>query len=174
MAGAALLFAGASSAMDLIGGLFGYLASKEAAGAAESRARMIRMEADADAQRYAEQARGFNAKQRLAYLKSGVELSGSPLDVLDDDMLTAEANIASIRASGAARALGAEGEAAQARIGGRNALIAGISGGMGKVAMAAYSSGKTEGVADTNRKSVNPGGSGASGYYSDFLRSEFR
>ena len=156
---ASLLFAGASSALDLMGGLFGYLASQEAAGIAESRARMIRTEAEAEAQRYGEQARSFKATQKLAYLKSGVDLSGSPLDVLDHDMLLAEENISAIRAGGAAHALDAENQGAQARIGGRAALIAGISSGLGKIGQGLYQAGKTDTRADYNRKdtSVNTG-----------------
>lgn len=169
MAGAALLFAGASTALDLMGGLFGYLASKEAAGISESRARMVRMEAEADATRYAEQARGFAAKQRLAYLKSGVDLDGSPLDVLDHDMLTAQENIAAIRASGRANALDHEFAAGNSRNAGRSALVAAISGGAGKMASAAYGSSKSSATADYDRKDLNPSGS-ARGYY----QSEFR
>lgn len=155
MAGAALLFAGASAAMDLMGGLFGYLASKEIAATAESRGRMIRNEAEAEAQRYAEQARGFRATQKLAYLKSGVDLSGSPLDIMDHDMLTAQENISAIRASGEARALDQDFQAGNARISGRSALVNGISGGISKIGMAAYTSGKTADKGGYDRKDLN-------------------
>ncbi len=127
MAAASLLFAGASSALDLMNGLFSYLASKEMAGISESRGRMIRMEAEADAQRYAEQARGFRATQKLAYLKSGVELSGSPLDVLDETSRVTEENLSAIRARGAAGQLDQNMEATQTRVAGRAALISGIA-----------------------------------------------
>jgi hypothetical protein len=154
--GPALLFAGASSAMDLMSGLFGYLASKEAAAAAESRGRMIRMEAEAEAQRYAEQAKSLRAKTKLAYLKNGVDLSGSPLDVLDADILTADENISAIRAGGAARALDASNAAAGARNAGRAALIAGISSGISKTSKGAYQSSSADVLGDYNRKDMNP------------------
>lgn len=142
MAGAALLFAGASSALDLMGGLFGYLASGDQAAIADSRARMIRMEAEADAQRYAEQAESVSAQGRVNYLKSGVLLTGSPLDVLDHDMLVARENISAIRSGGEVRALDQELEATQIRNAGRMALINGITGSLGKVGSAGYQYGK--------------------------------
>lgn len=111
MASGALLFAGASAGLDLLGGLFGYFASEEAAGTAESRGRLIRAEAEADAQRYQEQARGFKATQKLAFLKAGVDLSGSPLDILDETARVASENISAIQARGAAGQLEAEGQA---------------------------------------------------------------
>ena len=148
-------YAAASAGLDILSGLFGYFVAQEAAGIAESRGRLLRLEAEADAQRYAEAARGFSAKQRLAYLKSGVYLSGSPLDVLDRDMLTAEENISAIRARGAAGQLDAEGQAAQERLSGRQALISGITGGVGKVAMASYLSGKTKESAKITNNTPN-------------------
>ena len=142
--GPALLFAGASSALDLMGGLFSYLAAGEMAEIAESRGRMLRMEAEADAVRYAEQARALRGQQAVAYIKSGVTLEGSPLDVLDRDALIASENISAIRAGGQARELDQRGLAAQARIAGRTAFIAGITGGAKTMSSAfAYSSIKT-------------------------------
>lgn len=151
---AALLFAGASAGLDLMSGLFGYLASQDAAAISESRARMIRNEADAEATRYAEEAHNALAQTKVSYLKAGVYLSGSPLDVLDHDILTAQENISSIRAGGEARAMEQENDAAQQRIGGRLALLQGITGGMGKVGQAAYYSGKSSENSTDNRKAI--------------------
>lgn len=151
---AALLFAGATSALDIMSGVFGHLAAKEAAGIAESRARMIRNEAEAEAQRYSEQARGLRAKTKLAYLKSGVDLSGSPLDILDADILTANENIAAIKARGRAGELDFNIQAGQVRNQGRAALIGGISSAFSRFGMAAYSASKTAGVGATNDKNV--------------------
>ena len=130
MADKSLLLAGTSSALDLMGGYFGYLASQEMAAVAESRGRMLRLEADTDAVRYAEQARSLRGSQALAYLKSGVKLEGSPLDVLDHDALIAQENISAIRAGGRARQLEQENTGAQARAAGRAAFLQAISGGM--------------------------------------------
>lgn len=163
MASAALLFAGADAAINLMSGLFGYLAAQEAAGIAQSRARMIRDEANADAQRYAEQARSFTATQKMAYVKSGVTLTGSPLDVIDHDILVAQENISAIQARGAAQALGAENEAAAARIGGRTALLSGISGAARAGMYAASDYAGTASAATQNDKNLNPTGFGYSG-----------
>jgi hypothetical protein len=133
--GPAMVFAGASAAMDLLGGVFSYMASNEAAKTAESRGRMLRMEAEADALRYAEQARGFKAQQKVAYLKSGVDLSGSPLAILDESARVAQENISAIRARGEAAEMGQKQQAAQARAGGRMALVNAVSSstvGVGK------------------------------------------
>lgn len=140
-------------------GLFGYLAAQDAAEISDSRARMIRNEAEAEATRYSEQAQNTLARTKLQFLKSGVMLSGSPLDVLDHDILTAQENIASIRAGGDARALDQENQATQQRIGGRLALIQGITGGMSKVGQAAYYSGKSSSTSEYDRKDVNSTGS---------------
>ena len=154
MAAAALLFAGATSALDLMQGLFGYLAAKEGAGIAESRGRMLRLEAEADAQRYAEQARGFRASQKVAFLKSGVELSGSPLDILDETARITQENLSAIRARGVASQQEQNDQASMARIGGRAALIAGITQGISRFGMAAYQSGKTAESAQPRNNTV--------------------
>jgi hypothetical protein len=149
-----MIFAGASAGLDMLSGLFGYLASEQAAALADSRGRMLRLEAEAEAQRYGEQARGLRAQTKLAYLKSGVALSGSPLDVLDADMLTAQENISAIQARGAADQLDAENQGAQALASGRNALLSGITGGIGKLAWANYKSDKTTDKSTQNRKDI--------------------
>lgn len=163
MAATALMFAAADATLNILSGVFGYLAAKEATRAAQSRARMIRDEANADAQRYAEQARGFAASQRMAYVKSGVLLTGSPLDVLDHDILIAQENISTIRARGAAQALGAENEAAAARISGRSALVGGIAGAFRTGVYAAGEYAGTAKVASANDRNLQPTGFGYNG-----------
>jgi len=121
-------FGVAGAGLDLLGGLFGLLAGEEFAGAAESRGRMLQLEAETDAQRFSEQARSFKARQKLGFLKSGVQLTGSPLAILDETMRVTQENISAIRAGGRARALGAEFEAVGARQRGRAALIGGVRG----------------------------------------------
>lgn len=134
----AFLFAGASAALDLIGGLFGSFASKEAAGIAASRGRMLRDEAEADAARYAEQAKGLRAQQAVNYRKSGVTLSGSPLAILDETIRVANENISAIRAGGQAKQLEQETLAGQYRNKGRAALLSGLSSATNKIMWGAY------------------------------------
>lgn len=155
MTGNQVLGLGAVSAgLDLMGGLFGYFAADQMAEAAASQGRMLRMEAEADAQRYAEQARGITAQQKLAFLKSGVQLTGSPLAVIDNDILTAQENINAIRARGAAQQEAANREATSARMSGRNALLQGITSGLGKLAWASYAKSSLDRTASENRKDI--------------------
>lgn len=119
--------AGTVAGLDILAGLFGYFAGEQAAQAAESRSNLLRLEAEADAVRYAEEARRFRGTQSLAYLKSGVTLEGSPLDVLDEDARIASENLSAIRARGAARAQDELYRASELRGRGRSALLSGVS-----------------------------------------------
>lgn len=132
----ALMMAGVQGGMSLLGGLMGFLGAEDTAAMAESRGRMIRAEADADAQRYAERAQAFKATQKVAFLKNGVTLSGSPLDVLARTARVAQENISAIRARGAAGQFDQEMQATQAGINGRNALIGGMASAIGGVGSA--------------------------------------
>lgn len=143
---AALVIAGVSAGLEILGGLFGYLQSEQAAEQAQSRGRMLRDEADADAQRYAEQARVFKETQALSYLKSGVTLEGSPLDVLDETVRVTSENLSAIRARGAAQQFDMESQAENFRFRGRAGLIGGIAkGGIG-LAKAGYADNSNAGA----------------------------
>lgn len=139
---AALAFAGASAGLNILGGLFGYLAAEDAASISESRGRLLLIEADADAERYAEQARGFKASQKLAFLKSGVTLEGSPLDILDETARVTSENLSAMRARATAQGLEADAQASALRDQGRAALIGGVAGAASSFASAAYKSGR--------------------------------
>ena len=147
------MFAAASMTLDVVGGLFGFMVSKQAAAAAESRARMFLMEADADAQRYGEQAKTFKSSQKLAFLKAGVQLSGSPLDILAETVRVADENISAIRAKGRADALDAMNGATEARVSGRNALVSGITGAA-QTGLKAYGAGAKAASAGVPRAKV--------------------
>ncbi len=123
---------------SILSGLFGYMAGQNAQATYDSRARMIRAEAEADAVRYEEQVGHFKATQKLAYLKSGVQISGSPLDVLDETIRAGHERANAIRSEGAARALDARMGGEQAAMSGRNALVAGITGAAKTVTAGAY------------------------------------
>lgn len=120
-----------SAGLDVVAGVFGYLSSLNADSIARSRADMIRAAAEANAQRYGEQAERSNAERKMMYLSSGVTLAGSPIDVLDTQARIASENIASIRMQGAVEASDEEqaGKAALAK--GRDALLSGFSQGAG-------------------------------------------
>ena len=123
---------------DIMSGLFGYFAGQNLQDMYESQARMLRAEADAEATRYQEQVGHFKASQKLAFLKSGVQLSGSPLDILDETIRVGVENANAIRASGESRAMDARMGGMQAGTAGRNALVSGIAGAARATARGAY------------------------------------
>ncbi len=123
-----------SAGLDLVSGVFGYLSAQNAQSVANSRADMIRMNAQANAQRYAEKATADIAQQKVMFLASGVTLAGSPIDVLDEHIRLASEDVQSIEMSGAAEALDEEQTGSNAMTTGRNALIGGVSAAAGAVA----------------------------------------
>ncbi len=122
---------GVSAGLDVLSGVFGYLTSLNAQSAANSQADMIRTEAEANAQRYEEQAAHFKAQEGVMYSASGVKLAGSPIDALAQTALTASQNAESIRMAGDREALGEETRGVNAANQGRAALVAGLDKGVG-------------------------------------------
>ena len=118
---------GISAGLDLLSGVFGFLSSMNAASIANSQADLIRAEAEANAQRYGEQATQFQAQQKVMYLASGVKLAGSPVDALAADARIANENMAAIRMGGAREAAGEEMAGVNASMQGRAQLIGGMS-----------------------------------------------
>lgn len=117
---------GVSAGLDLISGVFGYLSSMNAASVASSQAEMIRTEAEANAQRYAEQAAQFEAHEKVMYLSSGVTLAGSPVDALATSARLASENEMAIRMGGEQQALNAETQGVNDENKGRAALVGGF------------------------------------------------
>ena len=148
---------GAQGGLELLAGLFGYLGGEQAAGMAQSRASLLRMESEADARRYMEQADHLVATQKVEFLKAGVQLTGSPLDILDETMRVSTENINAIRARGAQQAQDLETQGAQASVAGRMALLSGITGGALSVAKGAKSYQDVNRMQSMNRKSTPTG-----------------
>lgn len=140
---------GVSAGMDLLSGVFGYLSAQNNASIAQSRADLIRIEAEANAQRYAEQAAQFEAHEKVMYLASGVKLAGSPIDALATTARIAHENVEAIRMGGEAKAMDEETAASNAEAQGRAALVGGFDRtvGMGISSYAAASGqNKNEGL----------------------------
>jgi len=93
----------------------------------KSQAELLRIENNAAAGRYEREAKGFKAEQSVQFLKSGVKLTGSPLDILDETSRIASENVSAIRASGEAGATSLEMQAVNAAATGRRALIGGFA-----------------------------------------------
>lgn len=145
----------ASAGMDILAGLFSYMNGRNAQAMMDSRARMIRDEAEVDAQLYSEQAEGFKAKQKLAFLKSGVQLTGSPLDILDETARTARENISAIRARGRSDEFDAQMAGLEAAQQGRAALIGGGFSAAKTSLMGMYSINRNAKTATTPRNNTN-------------------
>lgn len=107
---------GVSSGLDLFSGLMGMSAADAQNSSLRSQARLLQVESEADIARYAAESRAFKAEQAQRYLKSGVTLEGSPLDILDETSRVAAENISAMRAKSAAEASGlrAKGRGLQA------------------------------------------------------------
>jgi hypothetical protein len=119
---------GVSAGLDMISGVFGYLSSLSAQSIANSQADMIRTEAEANAQRYEEQAAQHEAQQKVMYSASGVTLAGSPIDALATSARIANENAAAIRMGGEREAANAEMGGTNAEMKGRDALAGGFVG----------------------------------------------
>ena len=118
---------GSSMGLEMVSGLFNIDAAESQASALRSQASLVRAETAAEIERYKISASRFKSSQKMAYIKSGVKLEGSPLDVLDETALTASENISAIRAQGEAEALKLKSQARNVRAQGRAALVGGLT-----------------------------------------------
>ena len=125
MAGIPLLATAAAGA-SLLQGFTANQAAKQEASLMDQQAQLAQQEASAEADRRATEARKFLAQQKLAYIKNGVRLTGSPLDVLDETISESQKDVNSVVSSGNARANLYSAKAAQTRNAGRSALIGGF------------------------------------------------
>lgn len=112
---------------NLLEGVFGMSAADAQAGALKSQLSLMRAESEADIARYAEKTRGLRAEQSVRYLKSGVTLEGSPLDILDETMRISSENISAMRAKTTADILSAKSKISAIRGQGRAALVGGLT-----------------------------------------------
>jgi hypothetical protein len=71
---------------------------------AEANAQAARQSAAFEEERTRERARRLQGSQRAAYAKAGVQMVGSPLEVLDETAIEAELDAQAIRYGGAVRA----------------------------------------------------------------------
>jgi len=117
------ILAASSGGLDLLSGIFSMDAADSRASTLRSQARLVEAEANADASRYASEATAFKASQKMAFLKSGVKLEGSPLDILDETARVSTENISAIRARGQAQALSLKSEAGAVKAEGRLAFL---------------------------------------------------
>jgi len=120
----AVILKGISTAASIVSGIQQFSqANKQSKRAQEEAEARAREEARANIE--------FEGRQKLAFLKSGVSLEGSPLLVLADTRERGQQNIQNIIDSGEARASAIRGA-------GRNALFGGFAQGLGTAAGADF------------------------------------
>jgi hypothetical protein len=142
------LTTGTTMGLDIYQGVVSQRIAENQAQSMRDQISLVRAESEADIARYAEQAKDFKAKQKLAYLKSGVQLSGSPLDILDETVRVGSENINAMRAKAEAKVSGIRAGASEMEAKGRAALIAGF-GNATKTMISQY--GKMAGSAKPKR-----------------------
>lgn len=118
--GLGTILSGVSAVSSIIGG---FQQSREA----EEQARLARADAEARARAEARDAIEFEGRQKLAFLKSGVALTGTPLAVLAETRSRGLENVRNVIDSG-------ERTASSIRTRGRSALIGGLTEGIGTLA----------------------------------------
>ncbi len=92
-------------------------------------ARIVQRESFREAERVNRENVKFRKRQKLAFLKSGVSLEGSPLLVLEETQILGREEVRSILRSGVAQAGLITRKATITRGKGRAALISGIASG---------------------------------------------
>lgn len=112
----------------ILGGMSERDAQKSRAGMFEDESRLASAEATANAKQRARDVRRFAANQKVAFLKNGVTLEGSPLLALEDTYQQGQEEVNAITDSGNARAslYWREGQIAKKQ--GRAAMVGGILG----------------------------------------------
>lgn len=121
------VLSGTTAGLNLAEGIFGMSAADARADSLRSQLSLIRAESEADIVRYADKARGLKAEQSVKYLKSGVTLEGSPLEILDETVRVSSENISAMRAKTTADILTAKSQISAIRGQGRAALVGGFS-----------------------------------------------
>jgi hypothetical protein len=128
MTAALVAFTVISAGSKVLQGVQENKAAKAEAELLEQQGRIEAAEAQAEAQRVADERRKFQKRQILAFLKNGVALSGSPLLVVEETIRKSQEEVNAIATAGRARTMLRFQQAALERARGRNALIGGFLG----------------------------------------------
>lgn len=135
----------ATLATSVAGGIAADKASKKEANLLMDQSRLAQEEALADAKRQADEGRQFIKNQKLAFLKNGVTLAGSPLLVLEETTRIKQEEVNATVRRGNAQSRFYAAQADIARRGGRASLISGIGGGVAS-AGSMFASGANQGL----------------------------
>ena len=128
----------ASGVSQIAGGASASQAANAQAKLQEEQGKIALDEANREAERKGVERRRFLAEQRMAYLASGVDLSGTPGIVQSDTFKEFQMEIDALRRSGVAHYSLYRRQAAITRSTGRAKLTSGILSGIGIVGLSSY------------------------------------
>lgn len=135
----------ASTVSTVASGFAGQQAAESEASLQEAQASLSKQEADIEADRVDRANTLFRKKQKLAFIKSGLELEGTPLLFLEETRREGAKEVKAIRRRGEAiKGLGFA-QASQTRSKGRAKLIGSITKGASD-ALGTFALGKSQGI----------------------------
>ena len=135
---ALIAFTAISATGSIVQGIQQNRAAKAEADLLEEQGLIQQEEAVAEAQRIANDRRKFRKKQKIAFIKNGVTLAGSPLLVLEETRRESQEEVDAIVRRGRAQAALAFQQAALTRGSGRAALLGGIFGAATSLAIGGF------------------------------------
>jgi len=159
--GAAIALSVVAAGFSVAGGLSARDSAKKEASAQEEQARLANAEARREADRTAKTNDVFRRRQKLAFLKSGVLLEGSPLLVLQETQEESQKEVDAIRARGNALEDLGKRRASVTRSEGRAKLIGSIGQAIGTIGQAGIAASSSGGSGSGSGGSGGGGGGGA-------------
>ncbi len=136
---------GAQAVGEVAGGITATTAAEQEADRLDQQAQLINAEAQEEALRVSKERERFRKKQKLAFLKSGVTLAGSPLLILEETKRESAKEVEAIRRRGRAGLFFGQLQARQTKALGRSKLIGSIVGTAGSTTTSIFT-GKTAGI----------------------------
>jgi hypothetical protein len=138
-------FAAVSAVSSIAGGMTANKAARAEASLLDEQGRIAQQEAAAEAQRVANENRRFMKRQKLAFLKNGVSLEGSPLFEQERVLRESQEEVNAEVRRGNAQAELFSRRAQITRNEGRASMIGGITQGVGAV-FNAFGTGRAGGL----------------------------
>ncbi len=127
-----------TAASSIMQGIQAKQAGEASALAAETQAGIAKQQGAADEQQRRSESRKLRAQQVAAIGESGLELSGSPLDLIDEESIAGEMDALTIRYQSELDAMGLGHQAASARHAGNQAFGRGLVGAGAAIAQGGF------------------------------------
>lgn len=116
-----------NAVVSITSGLADNSAAQARAEAEEAQADLMAIEADYEADRIREKARKIKAKQKMMFIKNGVQIGGTPLLILEETEREGEAEAQAMHRRGVSLKTKGYAEASATRITGTNRLVGGLT-----------------------------------------------